>query len=242
MEIKCHIGIIVGWMVLSSNVAVAGQMYSIDSTQSWVSAYVPNWTAYNYTPLHLTGPDAPPPPPPTVVWNLDWALEKFQLSGTFQGEAEINPWAPGWASLAITNESLQTQLPNYFPAFVLSNFWYTVSDGDITDCAPYTPFSSGSCGYSGGGISLHGTFNGLAIDLIGTSVGAIVPGGYYTYGVDPTQQIANPGPPPHLDATLYPHWDSYRVVANAVPEPGTFPLIFLGIAALYQVNRRKLSS
>lgn len=244
MGIKRNIGIIIGWMVFSFNAAVAGQMYSIDPTQSWVSAYVQNWTAYNYTPLYITGPGAPPPPTPTVVWNLDWTLEKFQLSGTFQGTAEIDPWAPifsGWGAFAITNESLQTQLPNYMPAFILPNFFtYTLPGGNIDPCGG--PFI-GSCGFSGGAIALEGTFTGVTLELIGTSVGAIVPVGQYTFGVDPTQQIANPGPPPSLDVNQYPaQWGSYQVVANAVPEPGTLPLIFLGIVALYQANRRKLSS
>lgn len=242
MGIKRNIAIAAGSLVFSCNVAVASQMYSIDSAQSWVSAYVPNWTAYNYTPPYLTGPGAPPPPTPTVVWNLDWTLEKFQLSGTFQGAAAIDPWAPmypGWGTLAITNESLQIQLPDYLPAFALpDNIVYTLLGGSIDPCGG--PFI-GSCAFFGGAFSLGGTFDGVALELIGTSVGAVAPIGQVSLGVDPTQQIANPGPPPHLE---YPpaQWGSYQVVANTVPEPGTVPLMFLGIAALYHASRRKIPS
>jgi hypothetical protein len=240
MEIKRNIAIALGWLVFSCNVAVAGQMYSIDPAQSWVSAYVANWTAYSYTPPYLTGPGAPPPPTPTVFWNLDWTLEQFQLSGTFQGAAVIDPWAPmfpGWGTLAITNASLQIQLPGYLPAFILPNgIVYTLPGGSIDPCGG--PFV-GSCGFSGGALALEGTFNGGTLKLIGTSFVAIRPpmGQFSLGGV----LIANPGPPPHLDYSPA-QWGGYQVVANAVPEPGTLPLIFLGIVALYQAHRRKLSS
>lgn len=244
MGIKYNVAAVIGGVIIFCNSAMAGQMYSIDPTQSWVSAYVPNWTAYNYnyTPPFVAGPGALPTPTPTVVWNLDWTLEKFQLSGTFQGVAKIDPWAPmfpGWGTLAITNESLQTQLPNYMPAFILPSFAYTLPGGNIDPCGG--PFI-GSCGFSGGAISLAGTFTGVTLELIGTSVGAITPGGRYTFGADPTQQIVNPGPPPYLDASQYPtQWGSYQVVANTVPEPGTIPLVLIGIAAVVQVgHRRKL--
>ncbi len=240
--------------MLACNAAFAGHIYSIDPTQSWVSAYVPSWTAFNYTPFPpvLAIGELPTTPTSTIIWNLDWVLTNFQWSGTFQGDTEVSPWEPNWAHLAISNGNLQTLLPGYVTAFNLPSFiTYSVPTGNVfqinpclTDDPFYSP-NSGLCISSSFPPSLAGLFGGNALELTGGAGGIPLP--VFTAippGLGTLQQITNPGTPP-IDATQFPaatRWASYQLVANAVPEPGTLSLIFLGVVALYQINRRKLTS
>lgn len=224
--------------VFAAESVYAVPMYAIDSTRSYVSAYAPNWTAYNYTPPYFTGPGAPPPPTPIVVWDLTWTLEKFGLSGNFQGATDVSPWVSAWAHLTITDVHLQNQLPTYIDGPILPwQVTYAVSDGEIQPldgCGlndAFGPFYySGFCTYTNGGSSLAGTFNGATLELWGAS-GAIqsLPITLLPYDLNLQQRIVNPGSPPYLEANPYPtQWVSYHIVANAVPEPGTLSLILMG--------------
>lgn len=233
MKIFRHF-IIVFVTTFIANSIYASPIYSIDSTQSYVSAYVPNWTAYNFTPYYVSGPGAPTPPP-TIVWDLAWTLENFQLSGNFQGTTEISPWNSAWAHLTITNENLQSQLPSYVQGpFLPGQITYSVLGNNvvqINNCGtsdPFYPPSSGSC-LSSNVPSLSGTFDGETLALAGSS-GAVTPFGSITFvGNGTVQQIVDPGPPPLLDASQYPtQWGNYQIVANVIPEPGTLPLVLIG--------------
>lgn len=235
MKIFSHF-IVVFLATFFANSIYASSIYSIDSTQSYVSAYVPEWTAYNFTPYYVSGPGAPSPPTPTVVWDLAWTLEEFQLSGNFQGTTEVSPWEPAWDHLTITNENLQSQLPSYVQgSFLPGQITYSVLGRNvfqIDPCGindPFYPSASGSCWYSGGTPFLSGTFDGETLALTGGS-GATTPIGSITFvGTGTVQQIVDPGPPPSLDASQYPtQWGSYQIVANVVPEPGTLPLVLIG--------------
>jgi hypothetical protein len=139
----------------------------------------------------------------------------------------------------MTSVSLQTQLPTYVQGFTLPGLiTYSVATGNVFqldpcgDNDPFYPSSSGLCWYAGGVPALAGTFDGKSLDLSGGS-GALPPLVIVAPGFDPQQQIADPGPPPTLDASQYPtQWNSYRIVANAIPEPGTLTLVFIGSLVL----------
>lgn len=214
----------------------ATAVYSIDPVKSYVSSYVPVWTAYDATPLYMTGPDAPPPPAPTVTWALSWTLENFPLSGSFLGETVVSPDNPAWAHLTLTNQNLQAQLPSYITQdFVLpGQLTYLVSVGEIFligACSgdPFYPspqwascFTNGPPGY------LTGTYDGKTLNMLSGS-GGYPPIGFDSIFNDPTRLISDPGPPPSLDPNQYPSgWAGYQIVANAVPEPGTLFLILIG--------------
>lgn len=213
----------------------ATPIYLIDSSQSYVSAYVPEWTAYSYTPPYIIDPNTPPPDP-TILWALNWTLENFQLSGYFQGIIQISPYNPAWAHLTISNQNLHNQLPSYLTQSfeLLGQVTYSVSDGFVTQtnfCSgdPYYPWlPSGACIWTGPPPYLSGTFDGETLDIAGGS-GGLPPVDIIAGGVYPSQQINDPGPPPPLDPSQSPTtWASYRIVATTIPEPGTFYLFLIG--------------
>ena len=225
-----------------ANSTHASPTYLIDPTQSYISAYAPTWTAYSYMPDFVTGPGSPPPAP-TVVWDVTWAIKNFQLSGNFQGSTEISPWAPAWAHLTISDESLHNQLPGYISnagSILPKQITYSVLGGLVADpgpCLMADPFSpslfGGSCYYAGRIPYISGTFDGqtLALTSVESDSGFSPPTTFYR-GPGTYTQIADPGPPPLLDPSLYPtYWLSYRIVAAAVPEPGTLLLVLIGSLA-----------
>ena len=222
-----------------ANSTHANPTYLIDPTQSYISAYVPTWTAYSYMPGFVTGPGSPPPAP-TVVWGVTWAIKNFQLSGNFQGSTEISPWAPAWARLTISDQSLQNPLPSYINnagSILPKQITYSVLGGLVADpgpclmADPFSPSLSGSCFYAGIIPYISGTFDGQTLALAGveSDSGFSPPTTFFEPGV--YKQITDPGPPP-LDPSQYPtYWLSYRIVAAAVPEPGTLLLVLIGSLA-----------
>jgi hypothetical protein len=245
---RCSLFLLAILAALVTNSAPATAIYVIDPAQSYVSAYVTEWTAYSYTPPYWTGRNAPPPPDPTVVWALNWSLDTFQLSGYFQATSEISPYDPAWAHLAITNQHLQNQLPSYLTqSFVLpGQLTYSVSAGGITysnfcygdPFYLYPGLQSGACFTTGPPASQAGTFDGGTLDLTGYS-GGYPPSNRAAFGADLSQQLVDPGPPPLLDPGEYPaSWQSYRIVANAVPAPRTLWLVLIGGCALIRRSTR----
>ena len=242
MEIKRNIGLVVGMLMLSCNVAYSGQMFSIDPTQSYIETYVPSWVSspsYGSLKLIQGGGSVYTP-----GWTYQWSLARFSLSGNFDGSVELSPWVQGVGHLGITQQAYNTGAP-ILGAFHLpaSTFSFYQSSGDIvynTGPCPRDPFYPApgpgwSCtGFSAGNPAyLSGTFDGKTFDVVGDS------GGYSNR----VFQIYRGETPPPIDPATFPQQNyTYRIVANAVPEPGTFALIFLGIVALYQVSRRKLSN
>ena len=237
-----------------ANSTHASPTYLIDPTQSYISAYAPTWTAYSYMPYFVTGPGSPPPAP-TVVWDVTWAIKNFQLSGNFQGSTEISPWAPAWAHLTISDQRLHNQLPGYISnagSILPKQITYSVLGGLVADTGPclmadpFYPSLGGSCFYEGSIPYISGTFDGQTLAVsVATDPRFSLPvtflGGLGTY-----KQIADPGPPPLLDPSLYPTtWLSYQIVAAAVPEPGTLLLVLIGSLAFIRrtaKNRISVSS
>ena len=242
MGFNRNIGLTVGMLMLSCNFAYSGQMFSIDPAQSYIETPVPSWVSdpyygsFEFIPgggyLYTPG------------WSLQWSLADFSLSGNFDGAIELSPWVQGVGHLGITQQAYNTGAP-ILGAFNLpvSTFSFYQSSGEISfdsnPCAldPFwpAPGPGWSCsGWSSGRPAyLSGTFDGKTLDVVGDS------GGYANYGWD----IYLGETPPPLDPATFPQqYYTYHIVANAVPEPGTFPLIFLGMLVLYLANRRKSSN
>lgn len=142
--------------ILTASTTFASPIYVIDSAQSYVSAYVPIWTAYSYTPFYVPGPDGAPPPASTVVWDLTWSLQKFGLSGNFEGTSDLSPWEPPWAHLTITNASILNSLPSYInnaTSVLPTLITYSQTDATVADPGPclmdpYYPPTSVTCFYT----------------------------------------------------------------------------------------------
>lgn len=235
MGIKSHIGSATIGLFFFLNTAMAGQMYSVDSSQSYIQAYTPSWVQNPWSGYTSLTPEGELEFVSTPVWDLVWNQTTIALSGSFDGVTQMSPWAPGVGRLVISQQTFNVSTP--FPiAFNLPTFltFYQPS-GEISydggPCASdpfFGPVPPGwYCSGFTNGIppSLSGTFDGNTLDIQGVS-GGLVPLLITQYsGEDP----------PVIDASFYPQnysAYSYRIVANSVPEPDTLPLALLGIALL----------
>lgn len=219
------------------NGAAASVMYSIDSAQSYITAYVPSWDIKSVTPLLGSFGTVL-----LVEWQLEWTIQTLNVSGTLKGMSESSPWRTGWDHLAISDMNLVDAFPDSMLGPTLpTQITYSVSNGQVWEsheggsCNQYDPFFNypgfGFVCWSAGGTLLSGYFDGSVLDLVGNAeqLFFLVPTVYQIIVGDPNQQTLNPGSPPPVDQTLYPaQWVGYRVVANVVPEPGTIFLILVG--------------
>lgn len=242
MGTKGNIGIVVSSIVLFCNTALAGVIYNVDPTQSYVKTYVPSWVANpNYGSITVT-------PSGEFVstpgWDLRWNLTAFSLSGSFEGSVEFSPWAPGVAHLGIARQDYKTGAPISAAINLPFILTFYQSSGEVVynpgPCAtdPFYP-APGPDWYCSGWTTgsppyFSGMFDGNTLDVQGDS-GGFAPLYFSTIYLDEM-------PPPLEPASLQQGYFTYRIVATSVPEPGTLPLIFLGIAALYNARRRKIRS
>lgn len=241
MGIKRNICIVVGSLVLFCNTASAGLIYSVDPAKSYVRTLVPSWVLNpNYGSITLT-PNGEFVSAP--AWDLQWNLTAFSLSGSFDGSIELSPWVPGVAHLGITQQHYKVGAPISGAFNLPSSLTFYQSSGDIVyntgpcDFDPFYPAPGPGwycSGWSNGFPAyLSGTFDGKTLDIEGDSGG--FPFVYFS-----SDAYLGDTPPP-LDPASFPQqYFTYRIVAASVPEPGTVPLIFLGIAALYHASRRKI--
>lgn len=243
MGIKDNICIVIGSLVLFCNTALAGLIYKVDPTQSYVKTYVPSWVLNsNYGSITLTPSGEFVS---TLGWDLQWNLTAFSLSGSFDGSVELSPWVPGVAHFGITQQDYKVGAPISAAINLPSSLTFYQSSGDIVynngPCAtdPFYPAPGPDwycSGWSTGDAArFSGTFDGNTLDIEGDSGG--FPFVYFSsYG------YVGDVPPPLDPASFTPQYFTYRIVAASIPEPSTLPLIFLGIAALYHLNRRKITS
>jgi len=239
MGIKGHIGIVVGFLMLLCNTALAGLIYNVDPTQSYVKAYVPSWVINpNYGSITLTSDGDFISTP---GWQLEWNLTAFSLSGSFDGSVEPSPWVPGIARFGISRQDYKLDASISAAVNLPSSLTFYQSSGDIvysnSPCSWDLFYPAPGPGWHCSGIStgdgpqFWGIFDGKTLDIQGDS------GGF------PLLYLGNccvETPPPLDPAPFTPQYFTYRIVATSIPEPGTLPLIFLGIAALYQASRRKI--
>ena len=239
MGIKSNIGIIVGSLVLFCNTASAGQIYNVDPTQSYVKTYVPSWVASTSFGSFTQAPSGELVFTPG--WALQWNLTAFSLSGSFDGSVESSPWVPGVAHFGITQQEYRAGAPISAAINLPSSLTFYQSSGDIAydsgPCAtdPFYPppgpdwYCSGwSTGFAP---QLSGTFDGDTLNIQGDS------GGFPLLNIS---FYIGDTPPPLDPDSFTSQYFTYQIVATSVPEPSTLPLILLGFAALYKVNRRKL--
>lgn len=244
----------VGYVCIMLVVAALGvpahaELLVIDSSQSYVSTFVPNWTAYSV----VTQPWQNREVSSTPVWSLEWTLTEFQVSGHFWATSDISPYGTAWAHLTLSDQSIQSDLPGgmrqSFSSLPMASLTYSIVDGAVADdgpCSMFDPYypmpMGGSCSIIGSPGTLSGNFDGQTLDIVGTHGGfpAVVPiGPIFPVGsIEPF--VGDPGMPPTLDPSDYPTvWLSYRVVANVVPEPGTLSLVMLGGLWIFSRPARK---
>ncbi len=246
MGIKRTISAVIGGVIISCNAAMAGQMYNIDPTQSWVKAYVPTWIPSTWGASYSIGSNGQLVQTPTLpTWQTEWNRATFSLSGSFEGITEWSPWTPGVGHFTISQGNFIVALPSPEAFNPISIFTFDKPTGSVYyDSGPcsHDPFSGPipglwlCSGWSTGiPASLSGMFDGNTLNIEGST------GGNYTSFIFST--YVGLTPPASVDTNNFPQFQpyEYKIVANAVPEPGTIPLILIGIAAVVQVgNRRKL--
>lgn len=229
---------------ISCNAAMAGSVYNIDPTQSWVSAYVSTWVPGISSPEFHPEPNGQliPIEPAPQAWQLSWNLATFVLSGSFEGMTEWSPWVPGVGHFTMSQKHFIAGIPNPETFNPISQFTFGQPHGDVYfspgPCAhdPFFPPQPGlhCSGWVAGGIlpSLAGVFDGTTLDIQGSTGGE--------YPVFNNTSYVGLTPPSLVDPSLFPPSQSYgyKIVAYAVPEPGTIFLIFVGIAVAYHARNR----
>lgn len=229
---------VVGALLFPCNAVLAGQMYNIDPTQSYVTAYTPTWVISSYS-LSLTQ-DGQFTSMPT--WGTQWNLTSFALSGSFDGYTEWSTWAPGVGHFTIAQTNFNVGIPSavsFNPPSLLTFYQSTGAVADLSGPCALDPFyGAPPLGWSCTGFSIgfpanvSGVIEDSAFDIQGGS-GGIPELLISTY--------SGMSPPTSFDLGLYPQQYSYRIVANAVPEPATLWLLFLGIVALlYQTKKAQM--
>lgn len=216
---------VAGAFLVPCNAASAGQIYSIDPTQSYVKAYTPTWVLSSYT--YSLSEDGQFISTPT--WQTQWNLTSFALSGSFVRSTEWSPWAPNLGHFTIDQMRFNVSTPSSISFSPPPQLTFYESTGVVVDygapCVldPFygpppigwacTGFSTGFPAY------VAGVIDGRAFDVQGGSGG--VPVLFFaTY--------TGEGPAPSISLDLYPKQYSYRIVAAAVPEPTTLWLLCLG--------------
>jgi hypothetical protein len=245
MTIKRFAFAVAACLTISCNGAIAGVIYSVDPTQSWVSAYVPTWelspfqNGWSYTDANgqvvASGPNVP-------TWQLTWNRATFALSGRFEGTTELSPWVPDVGHFTISQGQFNVALPSPETFDPIPLFTFFKSTGHIQfeggACAVdsfYPSWPGWSCtGFSNGILpSLTGTFDGETLDIQGGTGGYFSPIFISTY--------VGLAPPSSVDPSLFPQYQSYdyKIVASAVPEPGTFALALAALGGLMVTIARR---
>ena len=245
-------GVMVGLVLMLLKPALADslQVFSIDSSQSYISTYTQKWTAYyDYSQVVLEGSTVP------IVWDLEWDVKKFQVSGTFAASTQVSTLKPEFGTVTMTQWKLDYQLPSYAagPSSTylpwqgeISSARYVVATGALIDggpCGLNDPLSilygSGSSCYSIFNPTFGGSASSTAITLSGWSgEGAPLSGSTFHSSV----LAVSPGLPPSLDESQYiKNWREYHVVASAVPEPQSLSMFLVGGLVLIRYARRRKS-
>lgn len=239
-------------MLLKPALADSFQVFSIDSSQSYISTYTQKWTAYyDYSGFVLEGSPVPPAP---IVWELEWDVKKFQVSGTFAASTQASTLKPEFGTVTMTQWKLDYQLPSYAagPSSTYlpwqgdsSSARYVVATGALIDAGPCglnDPLSilygSGSTCSSISNPTFGGSASSTAITLSGWS-GGRAPLTFST-GFHSSVLAVNPGLPPSLDESQYiNNWREYHLVASTVPEPQTLTMLLVGGLVVFRTLRRR---
>lgn len=230
----------VGAIILSCNGVMAGQIYHIDPTQSYVMAYTPTWVISSYSfSLTQDGQFISTP-----TWETQWNLTSFALAGSFDGTTEWSSWAPGVGHFTIAQANFNVGIPSsvsFSPPPVATFFQYTGTVDDSQGPCAFDPFygyppSGWYCtGFSQGfSASVSGLIKEGTLDIQGSSggiPGLLIPISY-----------SGMSPPPSVDSGLYPQGYLYRIVATAIPEPTALWLLGLGMVALLAQTKRPSES
>lgn len=217
-------GAVVIAVLFSSWAASAGPIYEVDPAASYVSVYTPTW---------VRGPDSgyfAPGGGLIVVpsWYTEWHLTAFPLSGSFAGTKEWSPYTPDYGHFTIADTRYRAATPASIAFLPPSFFSFRRSTGEVLDmsgpCAR-DPFYGSAPGWACLGLStgfhayVTGTISELTVELTGYS------GGIRNQAV----LMYSGSEPPAVDPALYPTNYTYRIIARAVPEPGTLWLFALGL-------------
>ena len=227
----------IGAIILPCNGVMAGQMYNIDPTQSYVMAYTPTWVISSYS-ISLTQ-DGQFISTPT--WETQWNLTSFALAGSFNGTTEWSPWVPGVGHFTIAQANINVGIPSsvsFDPPSVVTFYQSTGSVDDRHGPCALDPFYGGPIlgwyctGWSQGfPASVSGLIKEGTLDIQGSSGG--IPG-----LLIPISTYSGMSPPPSVDLGLYPQQYLYRIAATAIPEPTTLWLLCFGMVALLYQTRK----
>ena len=240
-------------LLLLCHPSFAGIIYNIDPSQSYIEKYVPSWNpnpyygGFSYTIITSSGDYVYYEDVVPSVWQVEWTLTKFSISGNFEGSTELSPWVPdvGHFQIAQLNVSLVDDSISPTPTFNLpSMLTFYATSGEIVNLnwgCGYDLFYPSDGGYtlcftSGIPPQLSGIIGSESLHIQGDS------GGQTPIFID-TYTGTTPPDLNTLDPALKtPTYYSYQIVATAVPEPGILSLIFLGLAALFQVRRKNVQA
>jgi hypothetical protein len=211
-----------------------GGTYSIDSAQSYVSAYSPVWVNEGLSWNNAVALPGEQPGAPLYSWRLDWISVHYQLSGTFDALYVTSPVNDYSARLRLSNISLTTNAPLYADfglpielSVVAANGLYTSSRACYQDYFYIPAGISWSC--TGGTLGLvaesQGSFDSRKIQLAGVQGGL----GFFPFS---TWGDSSTEPPAVTDRSSVAGLYGYSLVAYAVPEPRGILLSLVGLLVL----------
>ena len=206
--------------------AQSANIYTIDSANSYVSAYSPVWR--NQGPLPGTSPQS-------YSWGLEWQLTPYAISGTFETEIVQSPFNPRVSRLQFSNIHIASMAP------ASAGFSLPATLSPYGGPAHYISFSSCSndgfygvptiysCNIMGAERQDSATLTANAIHMEGELSG--FPG--FAWAVGPTI------PPEITDLSSVAGMYAYSIHAAAVPEPGTCLLLISGLGLATMSSRRR---
>lgn len=222
----------------TQTLAASTTKFIIDPSQSYVEAYVFNgWVSDGY------------PWNSGVYWSVDWALQSFELSGSFTVETTSSGSNPAWNHLTVVKNEVVTNAPVY-ASFSLPFFYSTYGDSVSYSSHPCfdigfydPPGQSSSC--SGGQIgqtrSDEGTLIAGKLDITGAISDSMSLWGPKTYGISLPSGIT-PNPQLAVDYSYVEGLFKYHIVAvTAVPEPEISLMMLMGLGLLSIAIRHRKS-
>ncbi len=205
--------------------------YVIDAGQSFVKAYVPVWEKADGP---LVGSVGEAGAPTDSYWVLNWRLETYGLSGSFDLETVYSDWNRDRSQLRVVRQAeIVSDVPAHagfaLPAMFaklgqsLTYIGNPCFDHDFTDPPGWT---SSCSGWVAGPIrSDSGTQLGRTISIDG-SIPAMAP----FFGLP---EFSGPQPPdrPVVDQ-MTGVFEYHLVAVSAVPEPQTYAMFLAGVLAV----------